>query len=309
MNNFAVLAISQASSPNTETIVITTNNPCHLWLSWTENKPIRHKDVRRLRGLETAWGAYWCLNALTMVEQQETGDTLTHTFVVTPWAHCTTRWFIFFGTVAGIKSPSVSAIYEKHHIEYLTIEILPFKDSGIRNRYPWTNYGSLVHGFCLDSDGPAHLPARTLFSFDLSFLPPGTMLTRADLTLTVYARSNVNTGKALWFCKLTRRDWIESQVTWTQYKAGFFWNTFGGDFTIIDPAPASYVFPYDENDITVDLLFLALDALNKGIDLSFIMKYATEGGPSNWGWNPHTREATPYFFKPRLTLTYSQPYP
>lgn len=115
MDNFAVIKISYTPTIDTETIVVETNNPCHLLLSWTLNPPLRHETSRIERGLAIPWNTYFCLNALTSVEQDEAGDTLTHTFLIIDWPHCETRYLVLSGTVGANPSPSVSAIYKHHH--------------------------------------------------------------------------------------------------------------------------------------------------------------------------------------------------
>jgi hypothetical protein len=65
--------------------------------------------------LTLPWGVYYCFVSWQSVEQQEAGDTLIHTFEVTPWVFCETKWFAFRGTVAGELSPSVSPIFHHHH--------------------------------------------------------------------------------------------------------------------------------------------------------------------------------------------------
>jgi len=59
-------------------------------------------------------GAYWCFVGWIAVEQREPGDTLTHTFDLSPWPVCQIRWFAFRGTVNEVLSPSVSPIFQKH---------------------------------------------------------------------------------------------------------------------------------------------------------------------------------------------------
>ncbi|MBA7586463.1 hypothetical protein ES708_28464 [subsurface metagenome] len=115
MNNFAVLNIAYSHTPTTILITITTNNPCHLTCYYTDKEPARHRTARNQRGLTLPWGAYYCFVAWLSVEQIEPGDTLTHTFEVTPWQYCQTKWFAFRGTVAATLSPSVSCLFEHHH--------------------------------------------------------------------------------------------------------------------------------------------------------------------------------------------------
>lgn len=116
MKNFAILDIAQTPIPGGISIVLTTNNPCHLTCYWTDKKPLRHYTTRTLRGLTVPWGSYYCFVAWHAVEQNEPGDTLLHTFDLNEWYYCQTRWFTFRGTVAGSESPSVGPIFEKHKL-------------------------------------------------------------------------------------------------------------------------------------------------------------------------------------------------
>jgi len=115
MNNFAVLTIAYTHSPSSSWVTITTNTPCHLTCYYTDKPPLRHNTSRTDRGLTLPWGAYYCFVAWHSVEQIEPGDTLTHTFAITPWAYCQTKYFAYRGTVADVLSPSVSPIFQHHH--------------------------------------------------------------------------------------------------------------------------------------------------------------------------------------------------
>lgn len=116
MNNFAVLEINYLHLTNAILIRNTTNNPCHLTCYYTDKKPGRHKTSRTDRGLTLPWGAYFCFVAWQSVEQNEPGDTLSHTFEIPDWTFCQTKWFVFRGTINGELSPSVSPVFEHHHI-------------------------------------------------------------------------------------------------------------------------------------------------------------------------------------------------
>ncbi len=132
MNNFAVLNIAYTPVPTALSFIIETNNPCHLTCYYTDKEPARHRTARNQRGLTLPWGAYYCFVAWLSVEQIEPGDTLTHTFHITPWAYCQTKWFAFRGTVAGELSPSVSALFKYHHpgifIHELTLPVIHNND-------------------------------------------------------------------------------------------------------------------------------------------------------------------------------------
>lgn len=62
---------------------------------------------------------YFCFDVYTDNEQEEAGDTLTHTFIKEPWPYCQERWFYFHGEINGIPSPSTSCIFYKHPIASL----------------------------------------------------------------------------------------------------------------------------------------------------------------------------------------------
>ena len=115
LQHFAVLEVSYLHFETSIVITCTTNNPCHLTLYYTEKEPLRHATSRVKRGVALPWGAYFCFVAWNSVEQQEAGDTLTHTFEVPDWSYCQTKWFTFRGTVNGTLSPSVTALIKHHH--------------------------------------------------------------------------------------------------------------------------------------------------------------------------------------------------
>ncbi|MBA7588743.1 hypothetical protein ES708_30811 [subsurface metagenome] len=115
LQHFAVLDIAYFHFSTSVIITCSTNNPCHLTCYYTDKEPGRHATSRVVRGLALPWGAYWCFVAWNSVEQQEAGDTLTHTFKVHDWSYCQTKWLCFRGTVAGELSPSVSPLLKHHH--------------------------------------------------------------------------------------------------------------------------------------------------------------------------------------------------
>jgi hypothetical protein len=128
MNNFAVLDIAYDPTPTRVHIITHTNNPVHLTCYYSQEPPGRHKTSRTNRGITLPWGAYFCFVAYKSVEQQEPGDTTTHTFTIIPWVYCETKWFAFRGTVATVLSPSVSCIFKYHHPGVLPFCNLSFED-------------------------------------------------------------------------------------------------------------------------------------------------------------------------------------
>ncbi|MBA7587565.1 hypothetical protein ES708_29596 [subsurface metagenome] len=115
MNNFGLLKISYFHLTNAIVITNITNNPCHLTCYYTDKAPRRHKTSRRDRGIDLPWSAYFCFVSWKSVEQNEAGDTLSHTFEIPDWSFCQTNWFVFRGTIDELLSPSVSPIFKHHH--------------------------------------------------------------------------------------------------------------------------------------------------------------------------------------------------
>jgi len=96
-------------------IILTTNVPCHLWLFWTDKVPWTHRTSAVHRGLNVPWDAYWCFVSWHLIDQDEAGDTYTHTFRWLGWQVCQTKYFRFHGDIAGVTSPSDSPIFHKHY--------------------------------------------------------------------------------------------------------------------------------------------------------------------------------------------------
>lgn len=115
MYNFALLSIAYTRLGLGVQVETTSNAICHLTLYWTDKKPWRHHSERLVRGLVVPWGTYFCFVAWHAVEQNEAGDTLTHTFDLPDWNYCETIWFTFRGTVGAEISPSGGPIFEKHN--------------------------------------------------------------------------------------------------------------------------------------------------------------------------------------------------
>lgn len=109
-----IISFADSPRPYTYACVHTTDDICHLWLRYSFNKPQRHYHARTLRGLVLMADTYYCFTGYIDIEQEEAGDTLTHTFIVTPMPACRPFWFYFHGQVAGVNSPSTSPIFGRH---------------------------------------------------------------------------------------------------------------------------------------------------------------------------------------------------
>lgn len=96
----------------------TCDIPCHLWLRWTQHEPWIHTTPETRRGLIVMRNPRFCFTVYADVEQNEAGDSETHTFDIHDWPVCETRWFYLFGTVNLELSPSESAVFEYHRLAW-----------------------------------------------------------------------------------------------------------------------------------------------------------------------------------------------
>jgi hypothetical protein len=112
--HFVVRKLTFAYTLTTYTATCYTNNPCHLWLRWTSTTPQKHVNPVVVRGAPVGTFIDQCFVVYTDIEQNEAGDTFTHTFNLNAWPQCVPIWLYFWGTVGGVLSPSRSAIFQAH---------------------------------------------------------------------------------------------------------------------------------------------------------------------------------------------------
>jgi len=185
-----------------------TNYPVHLWKRETTTQPQKHVNTRMVRGAPIGTYIDQCFVVYTDHEQQEPGDTFTHTFIQEPWPFCETRWFYFWGTVGGELSPSCSAIFSYHRIkpETTTFRIYapwywrqwqyraptwiatwsnPTGELGLVQYYSWA-------GFHWWTDP---VLTRGALYFDLTSLPPGKLILSCCLTIRLNPWKYANGGQ------------------------------------------------------------------------------------------------------------------
>jgi len=114
ISNWLANSITQTILPDGFRIILTTDIPCHLYMRWTLIEPEVHKIPTYRRGIALPADKRFCFVAWEENEQEEIGDTTTHTFTKLDWPLCQTRWFYFVGTRAMEQQPSVSPIFKKH---------------------------------------------------------------------------------------------------------------------------------------------------------------------------------------------------
>lgn len=98
------------------TIQVQTDVPSHLYGRLSATVPQIHPMQFTRRGVRLMSELRFCFVQYNDLEQEETGDTLTHTFICDNWPYCVTKWIYFYGTVSGVKSPSESCYIEHHNV-------------------------------------------------------------------------------------------------------------------------------------------------------------------------------------------------
>jgi len=108
-----------------------------------------------------------------------------------------------------------------------TITITADKDTYIDKVYPDVNFGQKWN--MLVSGSPVSKLANGLVRFDLSGLPEGSRVTKAQLTILVHA----NHSTSFYRIHPLNRPWDEDYATWSSAASGIPWTAPGGDY---DPA-------------------------------------------------------------------------
>lgn len=126
---FHLLTITHEQVNGSVVVTITTNAACHLYLRYSDVFPRIHRKSVARRGLVMGWDARYCFAAYQHLQQDEEGDTFTHTFTWPGWANCDTRYFYFWGTMGGQDMVSDTPIFWIH---YLLVEEEPPEGITIR---------------------------------------------------------------------------------------------------------------------------------------------------------------------------------
>lgn len=95
-------------------IVLTTDVPVHLTKRVSTAPQVRHERTTFIRGMPVTTDPHFSYSQWTDIEQEEPGDTLTHTIYQPRWPYCTWRFYFFKGTVGGVPSPSRSPFLKEH---------------------------------------------------------------------------------------------------------------------------------------------------------------------------------------------------
>lgn len=114
ITNFAIEYTQYIYTETGYIIFVVTDRPCHLFMLWTNVDPRKHIDPVFERGLFIHSNPRFCFVAYEENEQEEPGDTLSHTFLKPDWRVCETRHFIFTGSRQDKIQPSMSNLFKLH---------------------------------------------------------------------------------------------------------------------------------------------------------------------------------------------------
>lgn len=113
-NHWALLDLQAEVLVDGYKFTATTDVPCHLFCRMTKVPPRKHVLPSARRGIYLQGDIRFCFVVYEDNEQEEAGDTLSHTWLKSNWPVCETRWFYFVGTQGGTPSVSETAIFKFH---------------------------------------------------------------------------------------------------------------------------------------------------------------------------------------------------
>lgn len=213
--HFVVRNVTYALTPTGVTITCYTNYPCHLYLRWTNVETQKHINPVIVRGAVAGTYIDQCFVVYYDIEQNEAGDTTTHTFTVQPWPSCETRYFYSWGTIGGVLSPSASCIFSYHRIAPptpTTVKIYSDTTQGKTTVDGWATRFGTAETWPVRHDGPGQskdtlswylalgmsaypIPnlwrglLRDIMTFSLLVIPAGATIQSARFALYGYTKT------------------------------------------------------------------------------------------------------------------------
>jgi len=298
-------------------LIAYTDVPSHLYCRMTTVPPQEHRKPILKRGVLWRDDIRFCFVAYEDNEQEEAGDTLTHTFLKATWPICETRWFYFLGTIAGQPVPSDSAIFEFRfppppptpppplvrtfyaeldnrtlYKEALTWAPAHDAPTGtVMANYDSPNYALFAGSYLA---GGWHNIWRSVLRFNTLGLPEHLVASSAILSLWVFYSSGT-TGKKIYVTKGIQ----QSPVVPADY---------GAQLGVTEPYAELKPVPWG-GYVDFPLNAAGLASINPAGDTKFCVRGEVDlldENPSavynQYAWYHSAQKGDPY--KPRLTITY-----
>ncbi len=282
-------------------VTVTTDVEVHIWMQFSRIPGEVQLRWMTVRGVKRRCQVLYGMNLGNTVEQNEAGDTLTHTFDV---AFSSVSKNIPTNFIAQVAAGPTGSNGPWFYLPSIidgpgTITVTPTLDTYIWKRYPNNNYGALTR-FVL-SGRPGTLDhTNILLHFPRPSVPA--LSTVLQATLTLYWDGNSGNPYPASVHRLLQPGWFEGNATWIDYDTGLPWNTPGGDFESTYPVPVFgtstwWTYPYR---ITWDLSTFIQPFLKNGWPLDLLI-YPRDA----WAWMRHyARTYTPHNRRPKLEVTW-----
>jgi len=202
-----------------------------------------------------------------------------------------------YGPMSGTttKSPTLTVTFTPPAQEQL-LSLQVTEDVYIDESDPDSNFESTELKIGKPTSGAAR---RTLLRFNLSTLPKDTDLISGRLIIDHTTFGGSPAGEPVSVHRLSRSDWVASEVTWNNYKTGTTWISPGGDFGTTSDTSAEIINHLDF--VATDMLPLVREARSGGTDLSLLVKQSDEtqdyaGAPASYTDLDNTLSITSPFF-------------
>ncbi|MHA1482829.1 MAG: DNRLRE domain-containing protein [Candidatus Heimdallarchaeaceae archaeon] len=177
------------------------------------------------------------------------------------------------------------------------------RDARLKKDAPNDNTGAATY-FAIT--GLSSVLWRSILNFDISDLPAG-VIDSVKLKLYYYDKDQTPDGKTVWAYKVTRDDWVESEVTWNSYKSSSSWTAAGSDYVTSNPAGASTTFPSSYGWMEWDIKAIVEDAIDNVSDsVNLLIKFDNEADGSWARANFYSSEYTDNTdLCPKIVIEYS----
>ncbi len=113
--NISVRDIDFNPSSDGVRIQVKTDVPSHLFIRLSLQEPLVHMKPSIRRGVAFAEDVRFCFTVFEDNEQEEPGDTVSHTWWKPSWPVCTTKWLYVWGMRAGETCASTTAPFKYHN--------------------------------------------------------------------------------------------------------------------------------------------------------------------------------------------------
>ncbi len=212
-NHWALLDLQYEYLPDGFKLTAYTDVPCHLYCRMTTSPPLKHSLPSMRRGMRITGDIRFCFVVFEDNEQEEAGDTLTHTWLKDVWPICETRWFYFVGEQGGESSVSETAIF-KFHFPVMpipppperTVYLTPLGPGNTTELYPFdsaANWHCCVDSENLDDGIASYVTGRTLDywrtdTYLMSHSPWMALYKIDKLYIEIWTATNYHTGAGLY---------------------------------------------------------------------------------------------------------------